>query len=375
MALRIEKKAFLYMVFSSALFIVCLMSVYTNWYNLQNSRETGGKQSSNTKYVLYWTTMFRDKNFYFKENGSDLFKGCEYQNCFATYNKSLLPVEQFDALLFYIPGAPNRKVIVPSKRHPHQRYIFAASETPVRFSGRRTQYTFNNFYNWTMTYRFDSDIVRRHGEVKISNNSSRQEMPTKEFVQNKTKSIAWFVSNCNSASKREHLVQKIQKYINVDIFGACGNLTCVNKSDCYNMLERDYRFYLSFENSHCKDYTTEKLYKILQKNVVPIVYGGGDYNTVTPPNSVINVEDFKTVKDLVNYIKHLEKNIDKYMEYFEWKKNYYVSTAARPSMCKLCEMLHDPNLSSKTYDDVIDWWFSKESSECKVDTELPHIVL
>lgn len=375
MELKLQKNAFLYLVFSSALFIVCLLSVYTNWYNLQNSIGNEGKESSDTKYVLYWTTMFKDKNFYFKENGSDLFQGCEYQNCFATYNKNLLPVEQFDALLFYIPGALNRKVIIPPKRSPHQRYVFAVSETPVRFAGRTTQYTFNNFYNWTMTYRFDSDIIRRHGEVKISNNFSRHEMPTKEFLQNKTKSIAWFVSNCNSASRREHLVQKIQKYINVDIFGACGNLTCVDKANCYKMLERDYKFYLSFENSYCKDYTTEKLYKILQKNVVPIVYGGGDYNAITPPHSVINVEDFKTVKELVDYIKYLDKHIDKYMEYFVWKKTYYVSTAARPTMCKLCKMLNDPKVPNKTYEDVIYWWFSKTSSECKVDTELPPIVL
>lgn len=33
------------------------------------------------------------------------------------------------------------------------------------------------------------------------------------------------------------------------------------------MLERDYKFYLSFENNFCRDYVTEKLFNILQLQV------------------------------------------------------------------------------------------------------------
>ena len=54
------------------------------------------------------------------------------------------------------------------------------------------------------------------------------------------------------------------RYINVDIYGRCGKLTC-RKSDekrCGEMLDTDYKFYLSFENSLCKDYVTEKFFKV-----------------------------------------------------------------------------------------------------------------
>jgi len=45
-------------------------------------------------------------------------------------------------------------------------------------------------------------------------------------------------------------------------FYSCGDLTCLRGSDelCFNLLERDYKFYLAFENSNCFDYITEKFW-------------------------------------------------------------------------------------------------------------------
>ena len=89
--------------------------------------------------------------------------------------------------------------------------------------------------------------------------------------------MAWFVGNCDTKSKRELYVKELQKYIDVDIYGKCGSLKCpdnpkvydprMNK-ECYDMLEQNYKFYLSFENIFCKDYVTEKLFNILPLQVI-----------------------------------------------------------------------------------------------------------
>jgi hypothetical protein len=65
---------------------------------------------------------------------------------------------------------------------------------------------------------------------------------------------------------------------------------------------------LAFENSNCPDYITEKLWRILDSNIVPVVMGGGNYTRDAPQNSVINVNDFPSVKALADYLTYLTEN-------------------------------------------------------------------
>ena len=55
--------------------------------------------------------------------------------------------------------------------------------------------------------------------------------------------------------------RELSKHIGVDIYGSCGSKRCPRTSQhCFDMLNKDYKFYLSFENSNCKDYITEKFF-------------------------------------------------------------------------------------------------------------------
>ena len=87
-------------------------------------------------------------------------------------------------------------------------------------------------FNWTMTYRTDSDIFSPVGRL-----IRRQTTVPKNYTavaSRKTKSVAWFVSKYDTmykyGSQREKYVKELRKYIDVNIFGECSPHKCP-KSD------------------------------------------------------------------------------------------------------------------------------------------------
>lgn len=127
------------------------------------------------------------------------------------------------------------------------------------------------------------------------------------------------------------------------------------------MLDRDYKFYLSFENSNCKDYITEKLFEnALQRNVLPIVMGAPpeDYAKYAPQRSYIHVDEFESPIKLAEYLHELDKNDEIYNSYFQWKGTGQVTHAPKYYFCEMCAMLHDDQVMSrpKWFADVNEWW-------------------
>ncbi|KAJ8883966.1 hypothetical protein PR048_015822 [Dryococelus australis] len=95
----------------------------------------------------------------------------------------------------------------------------------------------------------------------------------------------------------------------------------------------------------------------MQYSVVPIVYGGADYQRIAPPWSYIDTRDFSSHKDLAEYLKRLDAIPHEYNEYFRWKESYRVNTNPMPhAMCKLCEMLNDPLQPAKSYYNMHEWF-------------------
>ncbi|VDK45577.1 unnamed protein product [Taenia asiatica] len=45
-----------------------------------------------------------------------------------------------------------------------------------------------------------------------------------------------------------------------------------------------------------------------------------DYESILPPHSYINVDDFTSISELTGYLQYLNKNDTAYAEYFAWKE-------------------------------------------------------
>ena len=123
--------------------------------------------------------------------------------------------------------------------------------------------------NWTASYRTDSVLNTPYERfTPFLNATGLVKHPGQNYAEGKTKMAAWFVSNCNAGNKRNNYVDELEKYINVDVYGLCG-IPCPKndnngEKNCLNQLDTDYKFYLAFENSNCKDYVTEKVYTALK---------------------------------------------------------------------------------------------------------------
>ncbi|GFO10477.1 glycoprotein 3-alpha-l-fucosyltransferase a-like, partial [Plakobranchus ocellatus] len=131
-----------------------------------------------------------------------------------------------------------------------------------------------------------------------------------EIVARKTKKVAWFVSHCRTESKREKYVAELQKYISVDIYGACGPLKCRRELDttCFSQVGRDYKFYLAFENAMCEDYTTEKLYRIFKSDAV-VISRGNRYNFRSlPSDTFIEASEFPSPRALAERLLYLDSH-------------------------------------------------------------------
>jgi len=177
---------------------------------------------------------------------------------------------------------------------------------------------------------------------------------------------AWIVSNCHlQPSKRNELVAALKNHsVSVDTFGACGQKKCSEKShhgNCYREIADDYKFVFAFENSLCQDYITEKFYNAFDAGMVPIVYGLGNTSALAPPHSHINVFDFKSVKELAEYLIYLDKNPKKYLEYWKWRDNFRVISSF-DAWCGACERIQrllalpDKGSGHVKYDNIESWW-------------------
>lgn len=77
-------------------------------------------------------------------------------------------------------------------------------------------------------------------------------------------------------------------------------------------------------------------------NVIPIVMGARpeDYAASLPPHSYIHVDDFRTPRDLADYLHVLDKNETLYNEYFRWKISHILPPNLLPYWCQVCGLLH-----------------------------------
>lgn len=346
----------------------------------------GGSAEKPEKKILFYTRFFSEGWQTILGNRTNLtLQGCPETRCVFTFDPAG-DQDDADALIFHANDFDAEAV--PRARRPHQRYIWFNLEAPApQGAHQRGRPWERDFFNWTFTYNRDSDLFMPYGalaplQAEEQNLSGRPALLNKssttflKYMQDlnnnvsleddlqhdwssflrRPKIVAWMVSNCNTWSGREKYVKELQNHVQVDVYGRCGSLTCgKNHRDTYcytDVLAVGYRFYLSFENSLCRDYVTEKVWFPMLHGLVPVVYGGATYEDYLPPHSYIDARAMSP-KDLAELLIRVSNSRTEYARYHLWRR--YWRPSPFPPFCELCSKLHRDS-SAATVADLRGWW-------------------
>ncbi|XP_046550781.1 alpha-(1,3)-fucosyltransferase C-like [Haliotis rubra] len=332
---------------------------------------TTGDEKNTTKLILWYLRP----NYVKPTNEGELrpLMNCPHLNCRETSDVKLLP--RADAVVFDVHRAIRADNKPP--RYPKQTWVFYAQESPVNV--RSTVYRMDRWrasFNWTCTYRRDSDVWMPYGIIRKSS-----KLPVKDYhkiAESKTKMAGWALSHCSSQGKREVFAKRlVEQGIQVEIFGGCGK-KCGSRSKvgsqiCEDLASRNYSFYLAFENSLCKDYVTEKFFHMYNKDVILVARGGVQFLESLPKGTFINTDDFTSVKDLAAYLKRLHNDKTEYINFLKrkdefigqdesltyklsptsfWTHYHYISEP----VCDMCRKLLDIDNNRNTYPDIYQWY-------------------
>jgi glycoprotein 3-alpha-L-fucosyltransferase len=368
--------------------------------------------------ILEYTKVFSQPKFCDKSS-QDIFNSnmekCEYKNCRYTCERDSLKLA--DALIFHQRDLETELISkystnvfswlenteqIPFKGSIGKKLSNNKNQIWILWNDEATFIdtsfnTISNLFNWTLSYKTDSEVYEgSYGFVRPNQNNItkhdllnyKKEIYFKQFKKRKN-AILWFVSNCQS-KYRIQIALDISKYYPVYIYGKCdplegmsqserkskypylsvnsgGNGECGAGSVCEMQKLNTFKYYLAFENKNCTDYLTEKVWRSLNKHIIPIVCQpeANSYKRLAiPSKSFIHLEKFKfNIQRLTNYLIEMDKRFDLYFDHLKWTYIYlravYDGKFTEPHrMCSLCKRLNEYT-SNVYYDKIADFFNDK----------------
>ena len=129
------------------------------------------------------------------------------------------------------------------------------------------------------------------------------------------------ISN-NGNEIRRNIIEALNKYKRVDCGGSFLNnigFVVPRGENCSGKLEHNkrYKFVVALENTDYPGYCTEKLADSFKSGSLPIYWGNKEGAKDFNPKSFINVNDFDTLEEMVDYVIKVDQDEDLYKSYFK----------------------------------------------------------
>ena len=274
------------------------------------NREMRNSNTTEPCLILYWSTIFGSQPHIEKRwNDNDCPVVCQ-----VTSDRSR--AREADG---FVVHARDSHMTPPKESVP---WILHTQENPV-YTPVMKNAKFMSRFNLLMSYRLDYDFP-------VPVYPMPQLTPPLTFKE-KTKLIMAAFSNCEPV--RTEYMRQLMKFVQVDSYGAClrnkndlvsryGSKNGKNFKELKSELARQYKFTLVFFNQDCEYFVDDQLSHALNAGSVPVVMSTDKLDEFLPGNlrqSVIKVRDFRTPKDLSDYLKYLSTNETEYNNYLMWK--------------------------------------------------------
>lgn len=282
------------LICTGTIFIIIIFPIFAH-VTLNNQLIKASNYQTDMKYILIWE-KFKGVNKLQSGQVEFMKQNCLHINCFLTHNRTFFhnDLTNFNAIVFDVHDTKLlENEILSLPRAIYQKYIFHSLESSDHHPVCNVK--FDNFFNWTWTYKTNSDISHPRFDIFDIDNKRIGPKANIAWIQNmthnvdvekyatKTKAIAWisYKNKCSNKGIIEELRNELKGYnYSVDIFGPCGDKKCANRklSECYKTIEKDYKFALVFEDTDTEDFVSDKLLRVLQHNTIPIVFGDVKYS-------------------------------------------------------------------------------------------------
>ena len=304
--------------------------------------------------ILAWTSFWFQDYWCDMSMTSTEVKRCA-DRCEVTTDKSRL--DESDAIVFHFPDILPWTAL-PRTRRTDQVWVLYNLEPPPRQIWYTGGSKYRNLFNWTLSYRQDATVFVRpyHGYESLSAKEKSKATANKiNFLANKTKFAIATISDCYDDAGRYKDIHALKKYIDIDIYGYCGNKDCKQWADGCEKTIKDYKFQLAFENAYCKDYITEKYWEAHMRKLIPVVNWKTDPTNLVFPHSYINIYDFPDMKSVADYMKKVAADESLYNSFFDWTREFKMNCHCGCHWCALCDALYNDKIPAQVITDPLTW--------------------
>ncbi|KAL1421124.1 hypothetical protein MTO96_023431 [Rhipicephalus appendiculatus] len=182
---------------------------------------------------------------------------------------------------------------------------------------------------------------------------------------------AWIASTCElekfeeeQERRRRHndLVDELGDVHDLDgmtqtdlqVLPECGASQCKSPTDCVAQIAKKFNFIVVASTPACFQSVDDLVYEAFKHDIVPVVLASPNIELIFPPKSVVSTAD--KPGRFHELLRALLTDPEMYEAYFDWKRNFRVTTLAN-ELCPLCQAIQEqPKREAPPSLDYREWW-------------------